>query len=110
MVRARRPRWGGRNRHATIHRYQAAGGEPGDWGRTWRALATHLSGVPGFVSFVVLEAGGGEYAAISFFDDATSLAAADGLVERWLAAHLGPSMGRSPPQCTTGEIVAQRGL
>jgi hypothetical protein len=96
--------------HATIHRYEAADGVPGDWGRTWRPLATYLSEAPGFVSFVVLEAGGGEFAAISFFDDATSLAAADGLVERWLAAHLGPSMGHSPPQRTTGEIVAQRGL
>ncbi len=95
--------------HATICRYQAAVGAPNDWGRTWRTLATHLSEAPGFVSFVVLEVSGGEFASISFFDDRTSLEAADRWVARWVAGHLG-ALVRGPPQGSSGEVIAQRGL
>lgn len=95
--------------HATIRRYGAGPSVSGDPVRAWRALAARLGQEPGFVSCAVLAAEGGVFAAVTFFDDAASLAAADGLVERWLAAHLGPSMGRPPPPIT-GEVVAQRGL
>jgi hypothetical protein len=95
--------------HATIRRYGPGASFKDTAVRAWRALAVFLAQEDGFISCAVLEAGDGELTAISFFDDAASLAAADRKVEAWLAEQ---QAGLAPPlvHVTTGEVVAQRGL
>jgi hypothetical protein len=95
--------------HATIRHYAPGAGSGEDGVHAWRALAAALSGEGGFISCAVLTTGDGGLAAISLFDDAATLAAADRRVEDWLAARAGDLAGRLV-QVTSGEIVAQRGL
>jgi hypothetical protein len=95
--------------HATIRRYGPGAGAGDARVRAWRALAALLAREDGFVSCAVLETGDGELAVISFFDDATSLAAADRKIESWLATWEG-GLGRLLVQVTSGEVIAQRGL
>jgi hypothetical protein len=77
--------------------------------RLWRALADLLAQEDGFISCAVLKTGDGELAAISAFDDAASLAAADRKVESWLA-EWEAGLARLLVQVERGEVVAQRGL
>ena len=95
--------------HATIRRYEAGALLPGDPLRAWRAVAARLGQEPGFVSCAVLASVSGGYAAISFFDDAASLEAADHLTEGLVKSHVGALAG-PPSELITGEVVAQRGL
>jgi hypothetical protein len=53
--------------------------------------------------------GQGKRAAISIFDGAASLTAANGTIEGWLAER-DSGFGRLVVQVATGEVVAQRGL
>lgn len=95
--------------HATIRHYQGTASRDGELAQAVRHLATRLSQVPGFVSFLVLEAESDVIASISIFEDRESLAEADRLAVALLAEYLAtvlPEYG----QVTTGEVVFQRGL
>ena len=95
--------------HATIRHYAPGAGSGEEGVLAWRALAAALSGEAGFISCAVLATGDGGLAAISFFDDAATLAAADRRIEDWLAKRAGELAPRVV-QVTSGEVVAQRGL
>jgi hypothetical protein len=95
--------------HASIRHYRPGAGSGDARVRLWRALVDLLAQEEGFISCAVLETGDGELAAISFFDDAASLAAADRKIESWLATWEG-GLARLLVQVTSGEVVAQRGL
>jgi hypothetical protein len=95
--------------YATIRRYRPGAGSKDTGVRAWRALAVFLAQEDGFISCAVLETGDGELTAITFFDDAASLAAADHKVEAWLAEEQA-GLARLLVHVTTGEVVAQRGL
>jgi hypothetical protein len=95
--------------HATIRHYVPGVESSQDWLHVWRALATALNGAAGFISFAVVATGDGGLAAITLFDDATSLAAADRWIEGWLADQKA-DLGRFQIHIATGEVVAQRGL
>jgi hypothetical protein len=95
--------------HATIRHYAPGTGSGEDGAHAWRALATALSSEAGFISCAVLATGDGRLAAISFFDDAATLAAADRRIEDWLAVLAG-NLAPLLVQVTSGEVVAQRGL
>jgi heme-degrading monooxygenase HmoA len=99
----------GRHMHATIRHYAPGAGSGEEGVRAWRALAAALSGEAGFISCAVLATGDGGLAAISFFDDAASLAAADRKIEGWLAERAA-DLARLLVQVASGEVVAQRGL
>jgi hypothetical protein len=95
--------------YATIRHYAPGTGTEEDRLRSWRALATLLSGEAGFISCAVLATGDGGLATISIFDDAVTLAVADRRFDDWLAARTGDTMPLVV-QVTSGEVVAQRGL
>jgi hypothetical protein len=95
--------------YAAIRRYDHIGWSPEDIQNAGRALAALLSQAPGFVSYAALDGGPGVLAAVSFFETAADLAAADRLVEAWAAEHLAPLLPGAP-QVTGGEVVAQKGL
>ena len=94
--------------HAVIRRYDRVAGPPDDLQRAGQALAARLSRAPGFVSYAALDAGAGVLASVSFFETAADLAAADRLLEAWVAEHLAP-LRPGAPQVTGGEVVAQKG-
>jgi hypothetical protein len=95
--------------HAVIRRYDHLAGMPHDLRRAGRALAAHLSGATGFVSYAALDAGVGVLAWVTFFETEADLRAAAPLVEAWEAEHLGALLPQ-PPQITGGEVVVQRWL
>jgi len=82
--------------YATIRRYALAGDALDQLSGAGRALAIRLSRVPGFVSFAALDGGAGVLAAVSFFETAADLAAADRLVAAWEAEHRGALLPRPP--------------
>ncbi len=74
-----------------------------------RALASRLSTLPGFVTYVALAEGRGGIAAICVCEDAESLAAANELIAAW---RRGEAAGQeaSPAPIRTGEVIVQKGL
>jgi hypothetical protein len=68
-----------------------------------------LSETAGFVSYAVLDAGDGVLVSVTVFDDPTDLAAADQLIDRWVAEHLAAVLPR-PPAVIGGEVIVQRGM
>lgn len=74
-----------------------------------RTLASELSGMPGFVSFLLVEAEDGLLTSITIFEDRPGLLAADDATLRWMVGGKLLS-GDQPGTLIAGEIVAQRGL
>ena len=85
-------------------------------------LAGRLSRLPGFVWFLVLDAGAGDLISVSVFESATELADADGLTAEWLTAEWESAEWESaepareaypsplPLAPCRGEVLVQRGL
>ena len=85
-------------------------------------LAGRLSRLPGFVWFLVLDAGDGDLISVSVFESATELADADGLTAEWLTAEwltaewasAAPAQEAYPSPLPaapcSGEVLVQRGL
>lgn len=95
--------------HATICRYDGVAGSIDEVMRAGRQLASALSQTPGFVSYAVLDVGDGALVSVTVFDDPTNLAAADQLIDRWVAEHLAAVLPR-PPEVVGGEVIVQRGM
>jgi hypothetical protein len=95
--------------YATIRRYGRVAGSSDDLTRAGRALAGILSKAPGFISYALLDAGGGACAAVCIFGRQADLDAADRLVAQWIAEHAAALLPEAP-QITRGEVVAQRGI
>jgi heme-degrading monooxygenase HmoA len=95
--------------YATIRRYPHPAGAPDELLRACRQLAAALSRAPGFVAYVLLEAGDGGLAAAGIFESRADWAAAEGLLARW-EAEQGAALLPRPPRITGGEVVVQRGL
>jgi hypothetical protein len=96
--------------HATIRCFDAGARSPAEIDAGVRGLAAVVGPLPGFVALVVLDAGAGRLAAVSLFESATALAAADRRLKRWLAAQPAPLRWTADDEAATGEVVYQRGL
>ena len=88
--------------YATIRHCERGTQSADDLAREGRALGALLGSASGFVACLLLATPDG-CAAIGIFEDAASLAAADGLVAGWA-----PADGAAG--WITGEVLAQRGL
>ncbi|MGD9891361.1 MAG: hypothetical protein AB7R89_30290 [Dehalococcoidia bacterium] len=95
--------------HATICRYDGVIAPIEEVMRAGRQLASALSTTPGFVSYAVLDTGGGAFVSVTVFDDRTNLEAAQLLTVRWVAEHLAALLPRSP-EVIAGEVIVQRGM
>ena len=95
--------------HVSIGHYAAIGAATSELVDATRQLATALSHAPGFVSYALLDMGGGELTSISVFESRLELDAADRLIGAWMAEHL-PVRAAPRAQQETGEIVFQRGM
>ena len=95
--------------YATIRRYEGVDGTGEEFVTVLRKIAYGLSGVPGFVSFVVIESRPNDIVTVSIFDDQVGLNEADRRVEASLADHWA-TLPVQNPKAVTGEIMFQRGL
>jgi hypothetical protein len=94
--------------HARIRQYGASRFTPGELLQAGRQMLGAIALVPGFVSFVMLDAGDGRLTSVCICEETTALDAVDTLAATWLAE--GVSVEPTPSGVTTGRIVLQRGL
>jgi hypothetical protein len=95
--------------YATVRHHDRATTPTDELVADGRRLASTVGRIPGFVAYVLLDAGEGLLISISVFEDEAGLADADRIVERWNAApDREPSTSVSPVR--TGEVIVQRGM
>jgi hypothetical protein len=97
--------------YASIQRYDHVTARPDEMMPAGRRLAAALRRVPGFVAYVLLAIGEGQYVALSLFEDEAGRATAEGLTAlgKWLPTEHSPAPAAHP--CVTGgEVVIQIGL
>ena len=94
---------------ATIRRYPGAGASLDEVLRVGRQLADALDRVPGFVTFVLLEASDGQLTTLSIGEHAHDLATVDDVARAWLCGPLGLTE-RQAADVVDAEVVIQRGL
>jgi hypothetical protein len=95
--------------HAMIRRYDGVTGSSEDLMRFGRREAAALSGVPGFVSYALLEAGEGVLIAIGVFETQAALEAAERLVESRAEEPSAALLSQLTP-VARGEVIVQRGM
>jgi hypothetical protein len=66
-----------------------------------------ISEMSGFVAYLALDAGQGEYGTLSVFEDQASAEESNRVAEEWVAENLRELLP-SPPDYAAGEVVAYR--
>jgi hypothetical protein len=66
-----------------------------------------ISGMSGFVAYLALDAGQGEYGTVSVFEDQASAEESNRVAEEWVAENLRELLP-SPPDYAAGEVVAYK--
>jgi hypothetical protein len=65
-----------------------------------------ISDMPGFVAYIALNAGQGEYGTVSVFEDQDSAEESNRVAEEWVQQNLSSLLPR--PQFAAGEVVAYK--
>jgi heme-degrading monooxygenase HmoA len=65
-----------------------------------------ISEMPGFVVYVALDAGQGEYGTVSVFEDQASAEESNRVAEEWVQQNLSRLL--PPPEFAAGEVVAYK--
>jgi hypothetical protein len=101
----------GRKEHrmfAAIRRYHT---DPDSVGEVARRVNEEfvdmISDMSGFVAYLALDAGQGEYGTLSVFEDQASAEESNRVAEEWVAENLRELLP-SPPDYAAGEVVAYR--
>ncbi len=95
--------------YVAISRFEAVSGTGDELTQVARQLAARLSRLPGFVSFLMVEAGADIVTTITIFEDEASLKESEGLTSASLAHRL-DSLPVRPIQSTIGRLTFQKGL
>lgn len=97
--------------YASIQRYDNVTALPDELMPAGRRHAAALQRVPGFVAYLLLDAGDGQLMAVSLFEDEADLLAAERVpaLDEWLQAERTPPAA-GQPRVTRGEVVVQKGL
>ena len=66
-----------------------------------------ISGMSGFVAYLALDAGQGEYGTVSVFEDQASAEESNMVAEGWVEENLHELLP-SPPEYAAGEVVAYK--
>ena len=66
-----------------------------------------ISGMSGFVAYLALDAGQGEYGTVSVFEDQANAEESNRVAEEWVAENLRELLP-SPPDYAAGEVVAYK--
>jgi len=101
--------------YASIRRHHRVAGSVDGLIPEGRRLTSVVSEVPGFVAYALLDTGDGLLVSVSLFDDEPGLAAADRLVQDWIAPRAGTVPAARTDESdesrlTTGEVIVQKGL
>jgi hypothetical protein len=101
----------GRKEHrmfAAIRRYHT---DPDSVGEVTRRVnegfVPLISEMSGFVAYLALDAGQGEYGTVSVFEDQASAEESNRVAEEWVAENLRELLP-SPPDYAAGEVVAYK--
>jgi hypothetical protein len=65
-----------------------------------------ISDMPGFVAYIALDAGQGEYGTVSVFEDQASAEESNRVAEEWVKENLGELLPN--PDYAAGEVVAYK--
>ena len=65
-----------------------------------------ISGMPGFVVYIALNAGQGEYGTVSVFEDQASAEESNRVAEQWASENLSGLL--PPPEFAAGEVLAYK--
>lgn len=65
-----------------------------------------ISDLPGFVVYIALDAGQGEYGTVSVFEDQASAEESNRVAEQWVNENLSDLL--PPPEFAAGEVVAYK--
>ena len=65
-----------------------------------------ISDMPGFVAYIALDAGQGEYGTVSVFEDQASAEESNRVAEEWVKENLGDLL--PSPDYAAGEVVAYK--
>jgi hypothetical protein len=65
-----------------------------------------ISDMPGFVAYIAINAGQGEYGTVSVFEDQDSAEESNRVAEEWVAENLGEIL--PSPDFAAGEVVAYK--
>ncbi len=97
--------------YASIHRYAQMPPASDDVIHAGRQLAAALQRLPGFVAYVLIDAGDGVLVALSLFEDEASLLATERVpaLDGWLVAEQAV-LAAGQPSVMSGEVVVQKGL
>ena len=66
-----------------------------------------ISDMPGFVAYIALDAGQGEYGTVSVFEDQASAEESNRVAEEWVNENLRELLP-TPPDYAAGEVVAYK--
>jgi hypothetical protein len=66
-----------------------------------------ISDMPGFVAYIALDAGQGEYGTVSVFEDQASAEESNRTAEEWVNENLRELLP-TPPEYAAGEVVAYK--
>jgi hypothetical protein len=93
--------------YAAIRRYHT---DPGSIDEVVRRVNEEfmpiISDMPGFVAYVALNAGQGEYGTVSVFEDQASAEESNRVAEEWVQQNLSGLL--PPPEFAAGEVVAYK--
>ena len=96
--------------HATVRRYEGV-----DQNRTEEitkkvaeSLTPRLSGLPGFSSYYLIEAGNGVFTSIGLFDTAAQAEESTRIAANWVRDEKLEAVLPNPPKITAGRVIAQK--
>jgi hypothetical protein len=95
--------------HARIQRFDDVAAMTDEVIPAGRRVAARLNRVPGFVAYLLLDAGDGVFVGVSVFEDEAGLAADTSLSPQW-PVEQDSSIAPGQVHVMSGEVVVQKGL
>ena len=64
-----------------------------------------IGSIPGFISYYIIDCGGGTVATVSVFEDQTGADQSNAVAAEWVKEKILPTYSLSAPDITAGEVV-----
>jgi hypothetical protein len=96
--------------HATIRRYEGIDQDRAEelTRKVNESLLPHLSEMPGFKSYYLIEADKGVMSSIGLFDTREQANESTRVAERWVREEKLETVLPNPPRITDGEVIVER--
>jgi len=95
--------------HAIVRRYEGIDTKRTDelTRKVGESLTPHLSKLPGFSGYFLIEAGNGVMSSVNFFDTSAQADESTRVVAEWLREEKLESLVPNPPKITGGEVIVK---